>query len=192
MPKNHKRADLQSQGVVESKGQRPIWERLDGESRQAFEAFSRYRDLGQERSTARVAQELSKSKTLMDRWSGAWNWVNRCWEFDAQEDERTREQLSRDRLAMRKRQIAVGQSLQSIAAYGIRELQTKIALGQPLNLTPAEIVSMMECGAELERRAMGEEKDHRCTRIIVNFGTCEPDPDEDEQPLIEGGKKKVN
>lgn len=189
MPNDDERADLESQGVVKSKGQRQIWDRLDGESTAAYAAFCRYRDLGQERSTAKVAQELSKSKTLMDRWSGAWNWVNRCWEFDAQEDERTREQLCRDRMAMRKRHIRLGMAMQAVATHGLREWQIKIEQGLPLNLSVAEIVKLMECGAQLENDAVGDEKDHRYTRIVVNFGTHQYDDEPDPQLEAENDKQ---
>ena len=45
------------------------WERLENESSRAFEAFSAYRDLGPQRSLAKVAETLGKSKALMERWS---------------------------------------------------------------------------------------------------------------------------
>ena len=46
-----------------------LWERQDGETAQAFQAFAEYRDMGAERSLAKVAQKLGKSKPLMERWS---------------------------------------------------------------------------------------------------------------------------
>ena len=51
------------------------WERQKGETPQAFEAFSIYRDMGSSRSTAKVGRKLGKSKNLMDRWSSRWEWV---------------------------------------------------------------------------------------------------------------------
>lgn len=53
------------------------WEQQEKESDRAFEAFSLYLAMGPDRSTAKVAQSLSKSKTLTDRWSGHWNWRDR-------------------------------------------------------------------------------------------------------------------
>lgn len=43
------------------------WERQEGESAKAFEAFTIYAGLGADRSLRAVAQQLGKSKTLMDR-----------------------------------------------------------------------------------------------------------------------------
>ena len=45
------------------------WERQPHESAKAYEAFCSYRDMGSSRSTAKVQQEIGKSKRLIDRWS---------------------------------------------------------------------------------------------------------------------------
>jgi len=59
------------------------WDRQPDESAPAYEAFLTYRDMGYARSTAGVAQKLGKSKTLMDRWSGRWDWVARTEAWDS-------------------------------------------------------------------------------------------------------------
>jgi hypothetical protein len=175
--------------IVESDRHRP-WDRLTGESTAAFSAFCQYRDMGAERSLVKVGQQLGKSRALMERWSAAWNWVGRVWEFDVAEAERTREQLSRDRLAMRRRQVRLGIAMQSVASYGLRELQQKVERGERLDLTVDEIVNLMRVGAELERRAVGEEKDSQHTKIIVNFGTY--DDEEEYENTLRGKNDAVN
>jgi hypothetical protein len=60
-----------------------MYERLPNESTSAFEAFRAYRDMGSGRSTAKVARQLGKSKTLMDRWSSRWSWSARAAAYDA-------------------------------------------------------------------------------------------------------------
>jgi len=42
-----------------------LWERQPGESAQAYEAFAIYRDMGSNRSLRVVAEQLSKSDTLI-------------------------------------------------------------------------------------------------------------------------------
>ena len=37
-----------------------VWERQEGETAQAFQAFAAYRDMGAERSLAKVAQKVGK------------------------------------------------------------------------------------------------------------------------------------
>lgn len=55
---------------------------LLGESPRAHAARVAYITLGAERSTARVGQELGKSKTLMDRWSSRFEWSSTAKAYD--------------------------------------------------------------------------------------------------------------
>ena len=61
------------------------WERQEGESARAYEAFCLYRDLGPERSLAKVGQELGKSVSLMERWSSEHDWVDRVKALEARD-----------------------------------------------------------------------------------------------------------
>jgi hypothetical protein len=69
---------------------RQPWERMleSGESEAAFQAFIHYRELppGQ-RSTAAVAQECRKNRSLITRWSARWSWLQRVAAFDQWVDE---------------------------------------------------------------------------------------------------------
>ena len=58
------------------------WERQPKESARAYEAFDLYLKMGPERSLRKVGQELGKSNTLISRWSSAWNWQERCRDYD--------------------------------------------------------------------------------------------------------------
>lgn len=59
------------------------WDRKKHESARAYQAFIVYREMGAERSYTRVAQELRKSRTLIQRWGVAWTWVERVADWDA-------------------------------------------------------------------------------------------------------------
>lgn|SRR5262249_55232137 len=63
-----------------------LWDKRAEESEQAFAAFVMYRDMGAERSTAKVGQRLGKSRTLMDRWSARHQWVERAHAYDKRQD----------------------------------------------------------------------------------------------------------
>jgi hypothetical protein len=70
------------------KSESVLWEPQSGESGPAFTAFAIYRDLDpEERSIDLVVQELHKSRTLIGRWSGRWNWVKRAHAYDAHLDD---------------------------------------------------------------------------------------------------------
>ena len=54
----------------------------------------RARDMGAERSLAKVAQKLGKSKALMERWSVRWQWGQRAEAWDAEFDRMVRDRKS--------------------------------------------------------------------------------------------------
>ena len=58
------------------------WERRDGESPVAYEAFRTYLHFGAERSLAKVGDALGKSTALMERWSVTHEWVARSVPYD--------------------------------------------------------------------------------------------------------------
>lgn len=53
------------------------WTRRETETSPAYEAFRVYLNQGGARSTANTAQELGKSKTVVDKWSSMHDWVER-------------------------------------------------------------------------------------------------------------------
>jgi hypothetical protein len=155
---------------AEQTGRRQLWERQVGESTKAYSAFQKYLNLSSRRTLREVAELSHCSGQNIARWSRRWSWVHRVQAFDTVEEERFREQAARDRLAMRRRQIALGIACQSVAAHGVHELQAKIASGSALNLGAEEIKSLLAIGSQLEGRGMGTEKDSKFTKIVVNFG----------------------
>ena len=58
------------------------WERRADESTPAFAAFSTYLNMGTERSLRELAKKLSKSYTLVGRWSREKNWQERIRAYD--------------------------------------------------------------------------------------------------------------
>ena len=128
---------------------RDLWERQPMESARAFAAFSRYRDMGPgQRSSAKVAQELGRSKTLMDRWSSCWSWVKRAEAWDA-EQEHTRAE------AMRARQLqAVEEDFQLGAALTAKAAKNLMALADA-GLSAQEIVRLAHEGVVIKRLTLG-------------------------------------
>lgn len=70
-------------------------EHLPRESAKAFAAFRAYCNLGPQRSLARVAADLGKSKVLMERWSRQHRWLERIAAHDRQVAELEREAIER-------------------------------------------------------------------------------------------------
>ncbi len=129
------------------------WERQPGETTKAFEAFCIYRDLGVDRSLAKVAEQLKKSGTLMGRWSGTYDWVNRAAAWDNEQDRIERETAEKERIkaikSMRKRHAGLASAMLVKAATALQQLQ-------PDEITPNEISRMVDVASKLERISRGD------------------------------------
>lgn len=126
------------------------WERQKGESQKAYEAFVIYRDLGAERSTAKVSQELGKSKALIQRWCRAWNWVERCRAYDNSLDEAARRKALKKYQDMTARHIRIALQMQEKALADMSELPDGA-------LSPKDILQFLDKAIAVEKAARMEE-----------------------------------
>lgn len=127
------------------------WERQDGETPKQFEAFVVYRDLGEERSLAKVGRQLCKSKALMDRWSSANNWVERAAAWDNEQDRILRQEQIKDIKKMRKRHADVASAMITAAAKGLKEI-----MKHPEDMTPNDVSRLVDVASKLERLSRGD------------------------------------
>ncbi len=125
------------------------WEKQKGESKQAFEAFTIYRDLGGKRSLQKVANELSKSHTLMKKWSSRWNWVERAAAWEEELDRQNRLAQIEGRKEMAKRHINEAMLFQQKVLERMRELKSS-------ELTPNDMARWFETAVKIERLSRGE------------------------------------
>lgn len=131
------------------KAQRLLWERQEGESAQAFQAFAEYRGMGAGRSLAKVSQKLGKSKTLMERWSRQWGWVKRVDAWDGEMDRLSRKELEKGITEMRKKHVAIAESMldKSMQALGRMPVEA---------MAPRDVSTMVEVASKIERISRGE------------------------------------
>lgn len=127
-----------------------VWERQKTESPQAYEAFVVYRDLGAERSTSKVARQLSKSTTLMNRWSGVHGWVERARQYDNYLDAAARREAVKKVKDMTGRQIKIALQLQQKALQALEALDLEA-------MSPKDIKEFIKTATELERTNRLEE-----------------------------------
>lgn len=119
------------------------WERQPKESAQAYEAFDLYLKMGRDRSCHKVARELSKSDTIIKRWSSTWSWQKRVRDYDA---ELRRAEFEAEKKAvkeMHERQINLSVLLQKKAFEALKKLDIS-------ELKPQEILRFISEGAKLE------------------------------------------
>jgi Phage terminase small subunit len=108
-------------------GTSEAWERQDGETPEAFEAFALYRDMGPDRSLRRVAKELHKSLTIVRRWSADNRWRDRVAAWDGEQDRVKREGY-----------------LEEIRDVGRRQAETARRHAGALSLPAVEIARRLE------------------------------------------------
>jgi hypothetical protein len=124
------------------------WERLPNESPQSFEAFSRYRDMGAERSLAKVAQAVGKSKQLIERWSVRDHWVMRADSWDVEADRVHRAYLVSHRREVDRRQLRLAGAMQAKLVEALNNLDAK-------KLTPRDVAYWLDITTKVQRAALG-------------------------------------
>lgn len=127
-----------------------LFQRQKGESEQAYEAFVQYRDLGAERSTAKVAQALGKSLALIQRWCKRWYWVERCREWDSAKDAEVRQAALKKYKDMNARHIKIALQLQQKALKAMEELPDEA-------LSPKDIMTFIDKAIAIEKMTRQED-----------------------------------
>lgn len=126
------------------------WERQKGESAQAFEAFFLYLEMGASRSLRAVSQELGKSKTLIDRWSRTYKWVERCRAWDNHLQYEAKKAAITEVRNMTKRHVTMAQQIQNAAMLALKELGSDM-------VNPKNFAAIVKLATELERQNLEAE-----------------------------------
>ena len=126
------------------------WERQKGESAQAFEAFFLYLEMGGSRSLRAVSQELGKSKTLIDRWSRTYKWVERCRAWDNHLQYEAKKAAITEVRNMTKRHVTMAQQIQNAAMLALKELGSDM-------VNPKNFAAIVKLATELERQNLEAE-----------------------------------
>lgn len=125
------------------------WELQEGETTKQFEAFCAYRDLGKTRSLQKVAEQLSKSETLIKRWSAKNKWVERVAEWENEQDRLIRVELTRDIGEMRKRHADIAKAMLVKASKAMLRLPDD-------EIKATDISRMVDVASKLERISRGD------------------------------------
>lgn len=126
------------------------WERREDESDQAWAAFVTYRNMGSQRSIAKVAQDLGKSRPLISGWSSRHSWVIRVQAYDAEEDRLWRLEQAEARREAARHHYDLGNA--ALVKFG--NFLDTIA-DHELELEPAVYTKLAEVGLKLVRDGIG-------------------------------------
>jgi hypothetical protein len=150
-----------------SDGDKP-WHRLraktaDGrvvyESGKAWSAFKVYAGMGDERTLRSVAEQVGKSRQLMERWSKRWNWVERVKAYDEMLQQHDQAAMLKERKAMAIRQGRVAVLGQNVATLAIVQIQERLQGRGGKLLTAHEAVRLFEACSRIERICRGDPPD---------------------------------
>lgn len=122
------------------------WERQEGESVKAFEAFSAYLEMGGDRSLRAVGQKLGKSTALMERWSRTYKWVERVKAHDAALQQQAYDRAVKKTQQMTDRHISMALKLQAKALEALEATD-------PKDIDPKNLLAFIREATKLEREA---------------------------------------
>lgn len=135
------------------------WERQPGETEKQFEAFAIYRDLGSERSVNEVCKRLSKSRTLISKWSSQNQWVTRACAYDNDLQNQEHRKARKQAADTKTRHVKIAMSLEKKALEALNLLE-------PGQMTARDIRETLKLAIEIQQKfiidpiAQGPEKDN--------------------------------
>ena len=147
------------------------WEKQPKESRQAFQAFQMYRDLGYARSQAKVAAALGKSEDLIARWSSRWRWVERADAVPRPPRPEAREARETAIKQLNDLEQAFGHSAMVMALQrlrGDRNAEEPVTALDPNQLEPNDVMRLASDGSRLMRLAYGEPTDLVKNALLIH------------------------
>ena len=140
------------------------WERMPGESSKAHAKFCAYRDLGPQRSLAKLrrlhACEEGWSRPTLHELSERWHWQARASAWDDEQDKMRRQAQAEAISEMAQRQAKDGADMQRLARGAMaRWVKQNPETGQLVlarDLSPSEAARLYLAGFQVERLARGE------------------------------------
>ncbi len=127
-----------------------LWERQEGESKQAFEAFLAYAEMGNnfgKRSIRKVAQQLGKSATLISRWSVQHSWQKRVEAYDENALKEYQAKRKKEAQAAIDRRVKTSQAIEGIATSALRYIK-------PNEMSPKEIKELLKLAMEMQDKIL--------------------------------------
>lgn len=129
--------------------QRTPWERRFGETRKAYAGFVAYRDMGIDRSLAKVSRELGKSTALLSRWSARDDWVSRAHAWDDEQHRIKDAAQLQAAVEMGERHARSAEVLLGKALQGLQTIEAK-------DIGPRDAAYMMDVSVKIERLSRGQ------------------------------------
>lgn len=121
--------------------------RSDGETSKAYAAFTIYRNMGVSRSLLKTANEFYPRQlpanypthpniARIERWSKTWRWVDRCKDFDRDEEAIFRDRIRRSNIEEHDRQLEQFRRSNETIGFGLFKMGLRLlAIGEKIIAT---------------------------------------------------------
>lgn len=123
------------------------WERRPGESAPAYAALQTYLHQGNARSVSKVAQELTKSRSLIARWSSSHDWPERAAAWDRHIAGAYAAELIEAQRTLAHRHLAVAQT-------ALEKVTAAVAAVDPSRLSVPDVAKLWDLAVRTERDAV--------------------------------------
>lgn len=183
------------------------WDRIKGESEEAYRAFVAYRDLGVDRTLEAARQVLKKNSgyyRVIGGWSGRWSWVERVRAWDshlqAERDKVTAAEARKweqRRLAAREANFGLAEKLQE-RVQKLLEMptvqkrstvvgddgRTTVTVWEPARWTQRDLAIMAKTASDLGEAALYSLQERNTRQIIADVTSHDADRDRSEFDAI--------
>ena len=150
------------------------WESQTGEPKKAWRAFVVFRDLGEERGVYAVRDHAGfpTSYKMLMQWADKYRWMERAAAYDRMIDRRRQRAHIEEVEAMARRQVHIGQTLQSRGLeYVKEELDDPAKRAKNLNANTA--LRFIDTGVDLERKGLGMDEKESAGDINVQVNVLD-------------------
>lgn len=183
------------------------WDRMKGESEEAYRAFVAYRDLGVDRTLEAARQVLKKNSgyiRVIGGWSGRWSWVERARAWDSHlQAERDKvaaaeaRKWEQRRLAAREANFGLAEKLQE-RVQKLLEMptvqkrstvvgedgRTTVTVWEPARWTQRDLATMAKTASDLAEVALYTLEERNARQIVASVTTHDADRDQAEFDAI--------
>lgn len=127
-----------------------VWEKQPDESAKSYLWFCKYRDMGPERTLAKVKTECKKTEgkynSMLERWSSKFNWVKRAEAYDLYLEKLKRKQREEDLKKMNDRHAKYAILMQTALVNRLQNID-------PETIKASDIPKWLEIAVRVERYA---------------------------------------
>lgn len=128
------------------------WDRQPGETPKRYAQFLVYLELGEARTLAAVAQQLTRNASYVRQVSAEWHWVARAGAWDQLQYQERAARIRAERREADDRHVRLARALQTKVVAALQAID-------PNKVSAGELTRMLEVAVKVERLGLGAATD---------------------------------